>query len=157
MLHVRNMGCCGPERKGKYRRNALSRVGTQRDGRYTLFRRFAKIRGDSKGFDVEAKSGTGGIGSWARGFAPFALIFAVSACSGLPQIEGAPLPPPKGAASPVYRDLADIPAPPARAAPEMNQAAVQALTEDRAKTAQAAEDLRRQPFDQPDSATQPGF
>jgi hypothetical protein len=39
----------------------------------------------------------------------------------------------------------------------MNRSTIEALTTDRAKTAQAAQDLRRQPFMQPDPATKPGF
>ncbi|HXJ01146.1 MAG TPA: hypothetical protein VNH44_07975 [Micropepsaceae bacterium] len=97
----------------------------------------------------------------ARSFAPLTgfvpLVLVLAACSGLPKINGAPLPPEKGDANPVYRDLADIPDPPQITATETNQGTVKALTEDRANTAQAAEDLRRQPFDQPDPATHSGF
>jgi hypothetical protein len=38
-----------------------------------------------------------------------------------------------------------------------NEMTIEGLAQDRAKTAQAAEDLRRQPFMQPDSDTKPGF
>jgi hypothetical protein len=72
-------------------------------------------------------------------------------------IGGAPVPPDPTDVRPVYRDLADIPDAPSVTPSEMNEDTIQALTQDRAKTAQAAQDLRRQPFDQPDSATQSGF
>jgi hypothetical protein len=121
-------------------------------------RKFAVIR---KGFDVRPKAGKGRTGVGARSFAPLAVFapvaFSLAACAGLPQIGGAPLPPEGTQAQPIYRDLADIPDPPPITPMEANQGTIQALTEDRAKTAQAAEDLRRQPFNQPDSATQPGF
>jgi len=84
-------------------------------------------------------------------------LLVLGACGGLPKIAGSPLPPEPMAAKPVYRDLADIPAPPTVTPPEMNQGTIQTLTDDRAKTAQAADDLRREPFNQPDSAIQPGF
>jgi len=83
---------------------------------------------------------------------------ALAACAGLPSVGGRPLPPEGSqAAEPIYRDLADIPAPPSITPPDVNQGMIEALTADRAKTAQAAEDLRRQPFDQPDPATKLGF
>jgi hypothetical protein len=82
---------------------------------------------------------------------------ALVACAGLPKIDGAPLPPEPMQTKPVYRDLADIPAPPAISPPEMNQAAIQALMKDRAAAVETADNLRRQPFTQPDSAVQPGF
>ena len=97
----------------------------------------------------------------ARAFAPLGLAalsaFALGACGGLPEIDGAPLPPEPMQAKPVYRDLADIPLPPAVTPPAMNDGTIQALMKDRATTAQTADDLRRQPFNQPDSAKQPGF
>jgi hypothetical protein len=114
-----------------------------------------------KGFDVKARAGNDGTKTGARAFAPhgvFALIgFFLTACAGLPNVGGAPLPPERAEAPPTYRDLADIPSPPRVTPPEMNQNTIQTLTDDRAKTAQAADDLRRQPFDQPDSTSQPGF
>ena len=85
------------------------------------------------------------------------VLFAVGACSELPRIAGAPLPTAKDDAAPMYRDLADIPEPPAITAQKDNETTIQALSEDRANTAQAAEDLRRQPFDQPDPSKIPGF
>jgi hypothetical protein len=58
---------------------------------------------------------------------------------------------------PVYRDLADIPPAPSVTPMADNEMTIEGLAQDRAKTAQAAEDLRRQPFMQPDSDTKPGF
>jgi hypothetical protein len=84
-------------------------------------------------------------------------LFALGACAELPRIGGEPLPPEKGQAAPVYRDLADIPQPPVVTSHEDNESTIQTLTEDRAKTAQAGEDLRKEPFDQPDSSKTPGF
>ena len=84
-------------------------------------------------------------------------LFVLGACAELPRIGGEPLPPPRDERAPVYRDLADIPEPPVVTPHSENQSTIQALTEDRARTAQAAENLRRQPFDQPDPATVPGF
>jgi hypothetical protein len=84
-------------------------------------------------------------------------LLALGACAELPRIAGAPLPPPKDEPAPVYRDLADIPEPPAITPQAENESTIQTLTEDRAKAAQAAEDLRRQPFDQPDTSKTPGF
>lgn len=52
----------------------------------------------------------------------------------------------------VFRDLADIPERPAVTAREMNDQALEALKEDRARTAQAAEDLRSEPFAPPEPA-----
>ena len=92
----------------------------------------------------------------ARFFAPLILL-ALAACSSLPAIGGSPLPPDPDSAGPVYRDLADIPDPPAITAHSANETTIGTLTDDRAKTAQAAQDLRRQTFMQPDSNTQPGF
>jgi hypothetical protein len=98
---------------------------------------------------------------WARAFAPLGLValtaLLLGACSGLPKIDGAPLPPEPMQAKPVYRDLADIPDPPAVTPTEMNQGTIQALVKDRAITVQTADDLRRQPFNQPDSAAKTGF
>ena len=85
------------------------------------------------------------------------VLFAVGACSELPRIAGSPLPPAKDEAAPMYRDLADIPEAPLITSEEDKETATKALTEDRANTAQAAEALRRQPFDQPDPAKIPGF
>ena len=58
---------------------------------------------------------------------------------------------------PVYRDLADIPEPPPVTPQAANDMTIETLAEDRAKTAHAADDLRRQPFMQPDSDIKPGF
>ena len=51
-----------------------------------------------------------------------------------------------------YRDLADIPERPGVTARAVNDQAVEALKEDRARTAQAAESLRSEPFAQPEPA-----
>ena len=88
--------------------------------------------------------------------APLCLL-ALVGCSSLPEIGGAPLPPETSSTPPVYRDLADIPDPPAITPQAANTMTIETLAQDRAKTAQAAEDLRRQPFMQPDSDTKPGF
>jgi hypothetical protein len=52
----------------------------------------------------------------------------------------------------VFRDLADIPERPEVTAPEVNTRATQSLEEDRARTAQAAERLRNEPFSPPEPA-----
>ena len=84
-------------------------------------------------------------------------LFALAACSHLPEIAGATVPPDSSANQPVYRDLADIPEPPAITPQAANDMTIDALAQDRASTAQAADNLRRQPFMQPDSDTKPGF
>ena len=103
----------------------------------------------------------GGTNGRACAFASLGLVtlamFVLGACGGLPKIAGSPLPSEQSLAKPVYRDLADIPAPPTVTPTEQNQGTIQALMKDRASTAQSADDLRRQPFNQPDSAIQPGF
>jgi hypothetical protein len=92
----------------------------------------------------------------ARAVAALGLL-ALAACSSLPRIGGSPLPPETSPVEPVYRDLADIPEAPSVTPMADNEMTIKDLAQDRAKTAQAAEDLRRQPFMQPDSATKPGF
>ena len=84
-------------------------------------------------------------------------LLGLAACSSLPRIGGSPLPPETSAVEPVYRDLADIPPAPSVTPQPDNEVTIKGLAEDRAKTAQAAEDLRQQPFMQPDSDTKPGF
>jgi hypothetical protein len=51
-----------------------------------------------------------------------------------------------------FRDLADIPEKPAVTAREVNDQAAQSLAEDRARTAQAIEGLRNEPFSPPEPA-----
>ena len=51
-----------------------------------------------------------------------------------------------------YRDLADIPERPGVTARAVNDQAVESLMEDRARTAQAAESLRSEPFSPPEPA-----
>ena len=92
----------------------------------------------------------------ARAYASLGLLL-LACCSNLPRIGGAQLPPDTSTVEPVYRDLADIPDPPATTPQADNDMTIQGLAQDRAKTAQAAEDLRQQPFMQPDSDTKPGF
>jgi hypothetical protein len=110
---------------------------------------------------VRTRAPEGQTTGGARAFAPLSLValtaFVLGGCGGLPKIGGAPLPPEPMQAKPVYRDLADIAAAPMVTPPEMNERTIQALMKDRATTAQTADDLRRQPFNQPDSAVQPGF
>ena len=92
------------------------------------------------------------------GFLPFIMAAALAACSGLPAIEGKQLPKDTSPAGPiVYRDLADVPEAPPISPPAANQAAIESLMTDRAKTAETAEDLRRQPFNMPDPSTPLGF
>ena len=91
-----------------------------------------------------------------RVFASLSL-FALAACSSLPEIAGATVPADNSANQPVYRDLADIPEPPAITPKAANDMTANSLSQDRASTAQAADDLRRQPFMQPDSDSKPGF
>ena len=52
----------------------------------------------------------------------------------------------------MFRDLADIPGRPDVASREANDRAVQALEDDRARTAQAIEGLRNEPFAPPEPA-----
>jgi hypothetical protein len=52
----------------------------------------------------------------------------------------------------MYRDLADIPERPDVAAREVNDQAAKSLADDRARTAQAVESLRNEPFTQPEPA-----
>ena len=52
----------------------------------------------------------------------------------------------------MFRDLADIPERPAVTAREMNDKAAESLSADRARTAQAAESLRNEPFTAPEPA-----
>ncbi len=52
----------------------------------------------------------------------------------------------------VFRDLADIPERPDVTAREVNDRAAQSLEEDRARTAQAIEGLRSEPFAAPEPA-----
>ena len=95
---------------------------------------------------------------WMGFLLPSLTAVALAACSGLPAIGGQQLPKEATpAAPPVYRDLADIPEAPPISPQEANEEAIQSLTADRAKTAQTAEDLRRQPFTMPDPSTPPGF
>jgi hypothetical protein len=82
---------------------------------------------------------------------------ALPSCAELPTIGGRPLPPLAAQAeAPIFRDLADIPDPPAITAPEANEAAIQSLNADRERTTAAAEALRRQPFVTPDPTNPPG-
>jgi len=55
----------------------------------------------------------------------------------------------------VFRDLADIPERPDITAREVNDEAAKALAEDRARTAQAIESLRSEPFTPPEPAPPP--
>jgi len=92
----------------------------------------------------------------ARAFIPLGLLL-LACCSSLPRIGGSPLPPDSSPVQPVYRDLADIPAAPPVTPRADNKVTVQSLAGDRARTAQAAENLRQEPFMQPDSDFKPGF
>ena len=80
--------------------------------------------------------------SYRRAAALSALILAVGGCSG-------------SVGMPVYRDLADIPDRPDVTAGSVNQQAVQNLTDERARTLEAAESLRREPVTPPDPAPPP--
>ena len=109
-----------------------------------------------EGFDVARAENKGRRGRPERIFASLGL-FALAACAQLPEIAGATVPPDNSANQPVYRDLADIPEPPAVTPQAANDMTINALAQDRASTAQAADNLRQQPFMQPDSDTKPGF
>ena len=99
----------------------------------------------------------GRIRRWV-GFLPSLMAVALAACAGLPAIGGEQLPKDTSPAGPVvYRDLADIPEAPPISPPAANQAAIESLMTDRAKTAETAEDLRGQPFNMPDPSTPLGF
>ena len=52
----------------------------------------------------------------------------------------------------VFRDLADIPERPGVTAREVNDRAAKSLADDRARTAQAIEGLRSEPFESPEPA-----
>jgi hypothetical protein len=112
-------------------------------------------------FDVTREAGEGRSGAGARAFASAVLCALVglllAGCGSLPKINGTPLPPEPADEHPVYRDLADIPDAPKVTPTENNQNTIQDLAEDRAKAEQAAQNLRREPFDQPDPAMSPGF
>jgi hypothetical protein len=56
-----------------------------------------------------------------------------------------------------FRDLADIPEKPAVTAREVNDQAAQSLADDRARTAQAVEGLRNEPFSPPEPAPPVSF
>jgi len=114
------------------------------------------MRTDWEGFDVAIGENKGRGDRQGRILASLGL-FALAACSSLPQIAGAMVPPDNSANQPVYRDLADIPDPPSKTPQATNDMTVNSLSQDRASTAQAADDLRRQPFMQPDSDSKPGF
>ena len=80
-----------------------------------------------------------------RAAALLALIWAamtVGGCSG-------------SVGMPVYRDLADIPERPDVTPTSMNQQAVQNLRDERARTMEAAESLRREPVTPPEPAPPP--
>lgn len=155
------MGLCAAERKGNY--PEINREPCWNAPRWPVYAALplCEICGDSKGFDVKPSARIDGSGAWARAFAPlavFALVgFYLAACGNLPEINGAPLPPEPADAHPVYRDLADIPEAPAVTPMEKNEDVIQALAQDRAKAAEAGQNLRRQPFDEPDPAMQLGF
>jgi len=118
------------------------------------FADFAVIR---KGVEVRAMAAAGEKRRWV-GWVPSLIAVALAACSGLPTIGGEQLPKDTSPAGPiVYRDLADIPEAPPVSPPDANQEAIQSLMMDRAKTAETADDLRRQPFNMPDPSTPPGF
>jgi len=118
------------------------------------FADFAVIR---KGVEVRATAASGKNRSWV-GFLPSLMAVALAACAGLPAIEGKQLPKDTTPAGPiVYRDLADIPDAPPISPPAANQAAIESLMTDRAKTAETAEDLRRQPFNMPAPSAPLGF
>ena len=88
-----------------------------------------------------------------RGVFLSTLAVALAGCAGLPDVGGRPLPPEPPQAGPVvYRDLADIPEAPSITPADANEAAIQMLAAERATTAVAAEDLRRQPFAPPEPA-----
>lgn len=80
------------------------------------------------------------------------LGFSTAACAHLPEIGGMPLPKLTSEQKTTFRNLADIPQPPATTAPDVNDAAIETLSQERSATEHAAEELRAQPFIQP---TQP--
>jgi hypothetical protein len=86
-----------------------------------------------------------------------ALALALAACGSLPEIGGAPLVRPSRERAAM--DLAAIPNAPPVSSAETNDALIQALTRDRARTEEAAEVARRQPVALPEPAPPfpPGF
>ena len=71
------------------------------------------------------------------------VAIALGGCLGMPD------------AMVVFRDLADIPERPDITSRDVNDEAAQSLAEDRARTAQAIESLRSEPFTPPEPAPPP--
>jgi hypothetical protein len=118
------------------------------------FADFAMIR---EGVEERAMAALAGNRRW-MGIFPFLMAVALAACTHLPAIEGEQLPKEMSpAAATVYRDLADIPDVPRISPAAAKAEAIQSLMMDQAKTAETADDLRRQPFNMPDPSTTPGF
>ena len=74
---------------------------------------------------------------------------SVAACTDLPEVGGTPLPKLTSEEKGTFRNLADIPDPPVTTAPDVGDAAIEMLSQERRATENAAEELRAEPFIQP--------
>ena len=75
--------------------------------------------------------------------------FVAAACAHLPEVGGMPLPKLTTEEKSTFRNLADIPEAPFPTAPDVVDAAMEMLSQERSTTEHAAEDLRAEPFIQP--------
>jgi hypothetical protein len=83
------------------------------------------------------------------------VLFVAAFCGGcahLPDIGGMPLPSLSGQPPTTYRSLTDIPDPPPVTAPNMSDAAIRLLSQQRGNAEDAAGDLRGEAFTQPNPA-----
>ena len=119
-------------------------LGTKSDGRYMLHRDLPAFRGP-----IGSMSGT--ITMVLTKPLPVSVALFALAAAGLGGCQGA------SGTMVQFRDLADIPEKPAVTAREVNDQAAQSLAEDRARTAQAIEDLRNEPFSPPEPAPPVSF
>ena len=74
------------------------------------------------------------------------LGFAATACVHLPEVGGMPLPKLTTAEKSTFRNLADIPEAPFTTVPDVSDAAIEMLSQERSATEHAAEELRAEPF-----------
>ena len=78
-----------------------------------------------------------------------AVALLCGACTHLPEVGGQPLPSLEGNAPTTYRSLTDIPEAPPVTSPNMSEAAIQTLSQERGSTENAAGELRGEPFIKP--------
>jgi len=72
--------------------------------------------------------------------------FAAAACTHLPEIGGMPLPKLTTEEKSTFRNLADIPEAPFTTAPDVTDAAIETLSQERSVAEHAADELRAEPF-----------